>query len=367
MSIDHDASRDTQPSRHMPLTWNPVSGRPVVVLMVACGLVGLAAWMFYGYALRGQIGEDGMVFHTAARAWIDGQVVRIYDGAWITEQINTRFARWLTHPIVLHPWVYPPSFLLLMLPLGYLRFAAAFLVFQGGSFAAICVAACSRVSARGLMLVSLMLSPATAANVLLGQNAFLTGALLIGGAGLLRRSPLLAGVLLGLLSYKPQFCLMVPVALVAGRYWRTAIVAALTAAALALASAALFGPNLWQSWIELLTGGSGLFHDWSIEARLKGTSVYACAALLGASPAIANVAQGVAIILAAASVYYAFSRATHDEVRLATLLAAVFLAAPHSANYDAILLCVAAMLPLSVVSDESVGVGETCLLAAVWL
>jgi hypothetical protein len=52
---------------------------------------------------------------------------------------------------------------------------------------------------------------------------------------------------------------------------------------------------------------------------------------------------------------------------MAALLAAVFLAAPHSANYDAILLSVAAILPLSVVSDERFGAGETCLLGAVWL
>ena len=367
MSMEHDASRETQLSRHMPLTWNPVSERRIVVLMVACGFLGLAGWVFYSIALRGQIGEDGMVFHTAVRAWIDGQVARIYDGAWITEQINTRFAGWLMKPIVLHPWVYPPSFLLLLLPFGYLPFGAALLVFQVGSFAAICVAACSRVSARGLMFVSLILSPATAVNVLLGQNAFLTGALLIGGVGLLQRSPLLAGVLLGLLSYKPQFCLMVPVALIAGRYGRTAIVAVVTATALALGSAALFGPQLWQSWVELLTGGSGLFHDWSAEARLKGTSVYACAAFLGASPGIANIAQGAAIILAAAAVYYAFSRTVRDELRMAAMLAAVFLAAPHSANYDAILLSVAAILPLSVVSDERFGAGESCLLGAVWL
>jgi hypothetical protein len=339
----------------------------ILVLTVLCSVFGLAGWALYGYALRGQIGEDGMVFHTAVRAWIEGNVARVYDGVWLTEQINTQFAGWLTKPIPLHPWIYPPSFLLLLLPLGYLPFGAAFVLFQTAGFAVIAVAACSRVAARKLMVFSLLLSPATAVNVLLGQNAFLTGALLVGGVGLLRRFPLPAGVLLGLLSYKPQLCVMVPVALLAGRHWRAAMVAGITAAAMALGSAALFGLGAWQTWVGLITGGSALFLDWVAEARLNGMSVYACVAFLGASPMVANIAQAVAVMLAAGAVYCAFSGAMRDELRLAVLLAAAFLAAPHAANYDAILLSIAATLLLSVASVEGFNPGESVLVAAVWL
>ena len=49
---------------------------------------------------------------------------------------------------------------------------------------------------------------------------YLDGGLFGGGLSLLERRPLLAGGLLGLMIYKPQLGLLIPVALLAGRHWR---------------------------------------------------------------------------------------------------------------------------------------------------
>ena len=59
--------------------------------------------------------------------------------------------------------------------------------------------------------------PATFINLFHGQNGFLNAALL--GAALLAldRRPVVAGILFGLLSYKPHLGLLVPLALLAGR------------------------------------------------------------------------------------------------------------------------------------------------------
>ena len=54
-------------------------------------------------------------------------------------------------------------------------------------------------------------------NVGHGQNGFLTAALLGGALHWLDRRPWLAGVLIGCLAYKPQFGVLIPVALLAGR------------------------------------------------------------------------------------------------------------------------------------------------------
>jgi hypothetical protein len=53
-----------------------------------------------------------------------------------------------------------------------------------------------------------------------GQNSTWTPGLFGGGLSLLERRPLLAGGLLGLLIYKLQLGLLIPVALLAGRHWR---------------------------------------------------------------------------------------------------------------------------------------------------
>src|SRR5437667_206944 len=59
-------------------------------------------------------------------------------------------------------------------------------------------------------LVLLVVSPATALNIWHGQNGFFTAAILIGGLTMLDRRPILAGVLFGTLSIKPQLGVLLP-------------------------------------------------------------------------------------------------------------------------------------------------------------
>ena len=73
---------------------------------------------------------------------------------------------------------------------------------------------------------ALLAAPAVFINAVGGQNGTWTAALFGGGLSLLERRPLLAGGLLGLLIYKPQLALLIPVALLAGRHWRAFAAAA---------------------------------------------------------------------------------------------------------------------------------------------
>ena len=63
--------------------------------------------------------------------------------------------------------------------------------------------------------------PAVFINIGHGQNGFLTAALLGGALHWLDRKPWLAGILIGLLAYKPQFGVLIPIALLAGQRWTT--------------------------------------------------------------------------------------------------------------------------------------------------
>src|SRR5690606_31716928 len=92
--------------------------------------------------------------------------------------------------------------------------------------------------------------PAVLWNTVVGQTGFLTAALLGAGAALVERRPALAGILFGLLTYKPQFGLLIPIALIAGRKWRVVIWAALTTAALTGLSLGLFGVSIWTDFFD---------------------------------------------------------------------------------------------------------------------
>ena len=70
--------------------------------------------------------------------------------------------------------------------------------------------------------------PAVYVNLAHGQNGFLSAALLGGSLLILDQRPKLAGVLIGLLAYKPQFGVLIPLVLIATGRWTVIAAAAAT-------------------------------------------------------------------------------------------------------------------------------------------
>ena len=132
-----------------------------------------------------------------------------------------------------------------------------------------------------------------------GQNGFLSAALLGGALACLDRRPILAGVFIGLLAYKPQLGLMIPVAFLAGGRWRVVIVAVLTVAGLVLLAGLVFGPEVWRAFLgstgysrsALLEGGDVAWH--------KFQTVYAAVRMWGGSLGLAYAVQAVTTLVTA--------------------------------------------------------------------
>ena len=118
-------------------------------------------------------------------------------------------------------WSYPPDMLLLATPFSLLPYWPALIVWTLSGFAIYAVVVLSRLAPddRGVGLLFLVLAPATMVNVIGGQNGFFTAALLLGALTLLDCRPLTAGLLLGLLTIKPQLGLLLPLSLVAIGAW----------------------------------------------------------------------------------------------------------------------------------------------------
>ncbi|MGH7086324.1 MAG: glycosyltransferase 87 family protein, partial [Acetobacteraceae bacterium] len=319
-------------------------------LAVLAGVViaaGVVAWMIYPPALGPESGQDWMVFHAVANAWLHGDSTLAFHGNRLTALINIRHAAWLTRPIGLHPWLYPPSFLLLLLPFGALPFLLSWGLFQALTASLLALAlwhSGPRGGARVMLVLVAALCPAVPFNLVLGQNAFLTAALLVGGFALLPSAPLLGGVLFGVLTFKPQLALLVPVALLAAGNRRALAGMALGAAALGLASLAVFGWTFWARWIGLMLLPNPHLHAWLAAGRDHGVSLYACAAVLGAGPRLANLIQWAGTAAAAAAVFLLMRGKPPATLGLAGLLIATILAAPHAENYDMVMLGVAAGL-----------------------
>lgn len=340
--------------------WLPLAMLPAAVLLSIYGwvVIGTAALKpdFFGLNHIAP-GTDWMVFYGAIRSVLDGHWTLLTDGDRFTAFLNETMRDHLSAPLEFRPWFYPPSFLVLLAPFAPLGFTASYVAFQ--VLSAMLLAIALRLNAdqqrlAWLVIIAALTSPAASINITDGQLAFFVAALIVFGVRLLPNQPFAAGLVLGLLTFKPQFALLLPVALLAQRQWRAFAAAAISALTLALTSAVMFGIDIWQWWIpaaiDHLTGGDP---KWIATGRIWGHSVFACVALLTESLKAASAMQTAAMIASAASVAAAFRLELPTDQRLAVLLAATILAAPHSGPYDALLLAVAAVLWLAANADHS--------------
>ena len=188
---------------------------------------------------------DFLVFQAAARAWIEGKAALIYDIDAFTSLQNVLFADRLPSEVRFRPFIYPPIWLLMLLPFAGLAVGQAYALFLSGT-AALATVLEGRHDWPGWLAI--LVSPAAVWVALTGQNTFFSLALFYGGFRLLDQAPAAAGILLGVLAYKPQLWALVPVALIAARQWRVLAWTLGTALALSLASLAVFGVDLWRAF-----------------------------------------------------------------------------------------------------------------------
>src|ERR1700730_1140655 len=190
-------------------------------------------------------------FSGGPAAWFD---VRVYNDA-LREMLGTAYQE--------HYWSYPPHLMLFIWPLGLMPYLPAYVAWCVVGIA-LYLFACSAAIPRRRMLF-LAVAPGVAVCIFFGQNGFYTAALLIGGLLSLDRRPVLAGLLFGILTIKPQLGLLLPIILLLERRWLTIASAAATVTFLFVANAMLFGLDVWldywhkivpqQMWLTENAGG----------------------------------------------------------------------------------------------------------------
>lgn len=150
-----------------------------------------------------------------------------------------------------HNWSYPPHAVLFLLPLGGLDFLPAMALFLGLTLALYLVALAT-LEARWSPMAVLLLIPFVVANLVSTQNGFLTTALMIAGLSLRARNPVLAGVLLGILTFKPQLGFLLPILLIAEGRWSAIFSAAATTVLLFAVSLLIFGIDSWTDYFAFI-------------------------------------------------------------------------------------------------------------------
>jgi len=315
-------------------------------ILVALYLIMWGQWMIGGSGLLDRsgvpIGGDFSHYWIAARLAWAGEPASAYDPlrlqAWFKDYFGVG-----THLI----WLYPPTFLLLLLPTAWLPYLAAWLVWILLTLVGF-VLIVRRLAPHPSISWWILAFPGTFQNFGYGQNGFLSAILLGGGLLLLESRPFLGGLLLGLFTYKPHFVVLVLLALLAGRHWQALGGLLIGALGLGLASLWVFGPVPWQVFLESLQSsmqivGSGKVGVGGTLPLIKITSVFATLRLVGAGTVAALVGQAAVSLTVAAAVVWVWARRAGVAGRNALLVLGVLLFTPYEFVYDLTLLA----LPLA--------------------
>lgn len=249
-------------------------------------------------------------------------------------------------------WSYPPTFTLILAPLAMLPYFAAFLTWESVTLV-FCIAVVYLIVRRQPAISLTLASPLMAWNFLIGQNGFLTASLLGSSLSLLERRPVLAGIFIGCLTYKPQFGILFPVALIAIRQWRACVSAAVTAIFLVAASAAAFGVDGWVAFPRTLFAQGAETMFGSPEAGFLFQTVYGLILVSHAGAALAWLAQGVATVGVGVIVWLVWRSPVRYALKAATLAAGALIAAPHVLAYD----LAAIVIPVAFLASDQIRYG----------
>ncbi|HTW34961.1 MAG TPA: glycosyltransferase family 87 protein [Rhizomicrobium sp.] len=339
MSQDRAPAPDLRPLR--------VTATDVCIFAVALAAIAVyAVVLFGGYvqhlwildASGRPVVNDFIVFWVAAHLALKGAVLAAYDAR--REHAAELAAIGHTYHQVLG-WSYPPLFLLIVVLPAQLHYVSAFIIWCTVTLAlyALTVAA---IAKRAVAFMVACAMPWVLVEFMLGQNGFLTAAVI--GAALLQleKRPLVSGLLLGFLSYKPQFGVLFPLALAAGGYWRAFGWAALSTLLWNGLAGAVFGFESYAAFLHALSNAADTHLVRSDLGWNKLQSVYGFARTLGAPGAAAWAMQALVSIAAALAVVIAWrSRNTPFELKGALLPIAILLATPYVLYYDVPVLAVA--------------------------
>ena len=309
------------------------------------------AWMFAGLAVlslavliataRGGIdafghllGSDFLSFWSAGRLLVAGGSP--YDAAAHLETMKAFAADLPGYPAY---W-YPPLFLVLCWPFGLLAYFPALVAWMALSGAAYFAAL--RLWAKGLGLNApvwlwFVAFPPVVTTITHGQTSFLVAALLGASLFLVRRRPLLAGLLLGLATFKPQFGLLIPFALLLTGNVRVGLMAVVSMSVLITIATLAFGPQVWTDWYALTTTANAAMEQGAVGYG-KMVSPFAGLMLMGAPEMLAYGVQVAISLSLAALVAMASWKRDWTDWHAALVLAGAPLATPFVLDYDLVIL-----------------------------
>jgi alpha-1,2-mannosyltransferase len=289
---------------------------------------------------NGPGGNDFVVFYAAALLTSEGAARQVYERPTLTSLERTVLQNPEFPPL---PMAYPPFFQLLLTPLAHFDYVTAYRLWVALTVGLV-IAVAWRLAPHWQTLLLVSLFPPLSFCAVTGQNGNLSAAIMGGALLLLPRHAIASGIAFGLMAYKPQLAVAIPICLLAGRHYRALAATAATAAGTVLASLIALGkaPMLAflstigdQAQLVLATPQHGEFGLWS-----RMPTVLIAMLQSGFTPLAAWATHFVAAGAAAAALVWIWRRTDHAGLRALAICASIPLLTPYFFDYDLALFVV---------------------------
>ena len=308
------------------------------------------------------LGRDFVAFFSAASLTLDGNAAGAYDH----EAIRASARQAIGVPVGFVPWFYPPYTLMFVAPLALMPYLAAFALWVLVPLASL-LAVIRRYAKSAWASAAILIFPGTAQSVLAGQNGVLSALIIAGGLLNLERRPVLAGAILGTLSYKPHVAASVYAALLIGRYWRALGAAIAVAVLLAAMSFAVLGSDPWLAFFRESQVAKTFIENGRLPWTLMST-VFAASRLAGLDLLMAYALQAVVACGALLALFFVWKRGDIPlEARAAVLVTVIPLTTPYAYNYDLAIIGIALLWLAREGLETGFRRGEIAALALAWV
>jgi len=349
-------------------TWlTPVRARDYSLLLLGIGIIVLAGWIVVSDGLIDRngkpLGTDFSNVYAAGTLTWQGRPEAAYEPAL---QHGAEKAAFGGREVPFFGWHYPPFFFAIAFAVAAFPYALGLAIWIAASFAAY-LAAMRAILPRPETLLLATAFPAAFVNIGHGQNGFLTAALLGGALHLLDRRPWISGILFGCLAYKPQFGVLIPVALLAGGRWSTVAAALATVVALVAVSLATLGAGVWHAFADSMTFTQTVVLEQGGTGWEKIQSVFSALRMWGAGVHTAYAVQIVLALSLGASLAWLWQSDAAFELKAAALTTASLLATPYVLDYDLVVLAIAIAYLARHGLSRGFRAFEISLLAVVWV
>jgi hypothetical protein len=345
----------------------PARARGYSLILLGLCAVAIAGWIALSDGLIDRngkpVGTDFSNVYAAGRLTWQGRPADAYDPPLQHAAEKAVFAG---REVPFYGWHYPPFFLAIAFLVAAVPYAWGLSIWLATSFAAYLMTM-RAILPRGETLLIAAAFPAVFVNVGHGQNGFLTTALLGGALHLLDRRPWLAGVLIGLLAYKPQFGALIPIALLAGARWRTIGAAVVTVAGLLALSVATLGGGVWHAFADSMTFTQTVVLEQGNTGWEKIQSIFSAVRMWGGSVQLAYAFQIALASALAVTLAWLWHSDAAFELKAAALSVASLLATPYVLDYDLVVLGIAIVYFARLGLSQGFRAYEISLLVAAWI